>query len=311
MNQEVQSYLRAAVSLAQYDWVDHLAACQLAINNRDTTTVGVSPNRLLNGFDIEAVPVLRKEEAARNTPRGRAVHFLRHLREGTDLAQAAMAFAQQQQRDAANRHRRPAEAYRVGDKVWLSLRNIKTDRPCKKLDWLYAKYTVVAVPSPLVVTLDVPGDKHPSFHVELVERAADDPLPSQGKTDTQPPPVMVPQLEDGDLEPEYRVEEIVAARNARGRGNQRQVLVKWQGYDNLSWHPLRDFEDTRALEEFESKWGSARSNDGPKSNRARRKAGGNEVRVGSLSSCTANSGEEGLTGREKEGMSWTRALARV
>ncbi len=66
----------------------------------------------------------------------------------------------------------------MGDKVWLSLRNIKTNRPSKKLDWVYTKYRIVGVPSPLLVTLDVPRGLYPYFYIDLVERAVLDPLPS-------------------------------------------------------------------------------------------------------------------------------------
>jgi len=76
----------------------------------------------------------------------------------------------------------------VGDEVWLSLRNIKTNRPSRKLDWVNAKYRVVAVPTPLTVKLDMPRGLHPVFHVDLIERAASDPLPSQRVSDSRPGP---------------------------------------------------------------------------------------------------------------------------
>ena len=53
-----------------------------------------------------------------------------------------MAAAQDSQELAANQRRDQVSAYKVGDKVWLSLENIATDRPSKKLDQRYAKYMV-------------------------------------------------------------------------------------------------------------------------------------------------------------------------
>lgn len=105
------------------------------------------------------------------------------------------------------------------------MRNIKINRPSRKLDWVSAKYTVVDVPTPLTVTLDVPGGIHPTFHVDLVERAASDPLPSQELSDHRLDPAWVLSNEDNSLNLEYKVEEVLAAKNARGRGK-RQVLVK-------------------------------------------------------------------------------------
>ena len=46
-----------------------------------------------------------------------------------------------------NRKRDKAVLFKVNDKVWLDLGNIKTTRECKKLDTKYAKYTVLKVVS--------------------------------------------------------------------------------------------------------------------------------------------------------------------
>lgn len=108
---------------------------------------------------------------------------------------------------------------------------------------------------------------HKTFHVELVERAAADPLPSQITTDTRPGPILIPAAEDEGDQEEYAVEEILAAKNARGRGGGRQVLVKWVGYDTPDWQPLSLFTDTEALDRFEARWGDVRTNNSPASHR--------------------------------------------
>jgi hypothetical protein len=253
MNQEVQAVLRVMVCFEQTDWPECLPACQLALNNRDSSATGVSPNLLLNGYTAELLQKTELPDESRTTPKGRAVQFLDHLKRGSDLAQAAIAFTQQRQQDTTNRSRRPAERFEIGDKVWFSLRNVKTNRPSRKLDWLQARYTVVAVPSPLTVTLDLPGDLHKTVHVDLVERAASDPLPNQDRLDSRPGPVLIPEEDDPDLQ-EWTVEEILQVKNARGR-NKRQALVKWQGWITPTWHPLEDVEDTEALDRYEAKHG--------------------------------------------------------
>lgn len=105
----------------------------------------------------------------------------------------------------------------------------------------------------------MPSGIHPVFHVELLRPAADDPLPSQVVDDSQPPPIVV------DGEPEWQIEEILAARTKKvGRGERRQVLVKWLGYARLSWHDLELFKDCDALDVFEKRFGYAMVNDGPR-----------------------------------------------
>ena len=259
-NQEVQAVLRMMVNFEQTNWPQCLAACQLALNNRTSSVTNMSPNLLLNGYHADLLERVPLPSMSKNTPQGRAVHFLDHLKRGTELAQAAIAWTQQRQQEASDVSRRPAEKFRVGDKVWFSLRNVKTNRPSRKLDWLQAKYTVVSVPTPLTVTLDLPGDLHKTVHVDLLERAADDPLPTQSLDDSRPGPVLELAEEDPTLS-EWAVEEILDVKNARGR-NKRQALVKWRGWLNPTWHPLEDFLETEALATFEARNGNAQVNNG-------------------------------------------------
>ncbi|KAF4310821.1 hypothetical protein GTA08_BOTSDO13627 [Botryosphaeria dothidea] len=85
----------------------------------------------------------------------------------------------------------PSPAYKVGDKVWLHLKNLRTDRPSKKLDNKAAKFTVIEVVGSYSYKLDIPGAVHNVFNVDLLRPAGTDPLPSQVQDDYQPPPVQV------------------------------------------------------------------------------------------------------------------------
>src|SRR5437667_1036797 len=129
-----------------------------------------------------------------------------------------MAAAQEEQEKQANKSRKPQEAFKVGDKVWLSLKNIKTERPNKKLDWVNAKFTVTRVVSPHAYELDTPPGIHNVFHVDLLRRVATDLLPSQEVDDSQPPPI----IDDKGVK-EYSVEEILRAKGTRGY---RKVYIK-------------------------------------------------------------------------------------
>ena len=89
-------------------------------------------NAPLLDYDITAA-VGTGNRGAR-TPAEIGNEITRKLREASDFAQAAIAYAQDIQQQYANQHRQPAERLRAGDRVWLNLKNITTDRPCKKLD---------------------------------------------------------------------------------------------------------------------------------------------------------------------------------
>ena len=221
-NQEVERILRAFSSYAQDDWAPLLPIVAMAINNRDAASIGISPFFFTHGYHVDPIGIEVANVTEGTTGPGRAGEvFVKRLRDATDWAQAAIAIAQDRQQEQANRSRQAAPVYREGDQVWLNLRNIRSQRRSKKLDWIHAKYTVQEVPSPHTVRLDMPTGVHPVFHVDLIRPAASDPLPSQIVDDSQPPPLLI----DGELE--YQVEEILHHRERRvGRGVRTEVLVK-------------------------------------------------------------------------------------
>ena len=185
------------------------------------------------------------------TPRGpiqqgeAIVHQLQRARE---WAQISMAVAQQEQEEAANRTRQQAPQFRVGDRVWLDLRNVRTTRTSKKLDWKNAKYIVTEAIGSHSYRLNTPPGIHNVFHSNLLRTAATDPLESQVRDDAQPGPVVVKDDE------EYEIERILRERTVRrGRGSRREFLVKWVGYAEPTWEPATALEDSVALDAYEQR----------------------------------------------------------
>lgn len=261
-NQEVYKYLRIFTCYAQDNWMDLLPMAQLALNGRPNSAIGgMSPFFLRYGYDLDALgeSPLDIVKHSKHPGKFRADEYVNRLKDAQDFAQAAMASAQQRAESNANKHRRQPEKFQVGDKVWLDLRNIKTPQLSKKLAWLHAKYEVTAVPDALTVELNVPGNIHKRFHVELVKRVGSDPFPSQTRDDAQNPPVA-----DEINEPEYEIESILRARTVqRGRGTYRQALVKWVGWKEPTWEPIDYIMNTKALDVFERNYGSIKVNNGP------------------------------------------------
>jgi len=260
-NQVVEHYLRCYTTYLQDNWASLLPVAMLAINNRNATSTGISPFFLTHGYDVDLLDLARGREDLRTTgrsPVARGEAFVAKLKEAVQVAQAAMATAQELQEEYANRARQVAEQFRVGDKVWLRLNNIKTDRPSKKLDWRNAKYTVTELIGSHACRLDIPPGIHNVFHVMHLKRASDDPLPSQVQDDTHPPAI-VPEG-DPDGEEEWQVEEILNSRKTRGAT---EVLVKWTGYAQPTWEPLSAFLETEALDRYEAAHGKITENDTP------------------------------------------------
>jgi hypothetical protein len=195
MNQTVETYLRHFVDHAQDDWASMLPSAELAINNREAASTRLSPFFLTHGYHVDVLEIRTElgEEARgeRLSPIQKADNMVRKLKQATEWAQMAMAAAQQDQENAANTHRQQAPQFKVGDKVMLSLENIKTDRPTKKLDAKYAKYTILEALGSHSFRLDTPPGIHDVFHSRLLKLAATDPFPSQKQDDTQKGPTLV------------------------------------------------------------------------------------------------------------------------
>ena len=108
-----------------------------------------------------------------------------------------------------------------------------------------------------MIELDVPSKIFPRFHVQLIKRASEDPLPSQKRDDTQPPPVF-PNNENsmGENEPEQFVERIIRVEKFRRvRGWVRRVLVKWKNFAEPNWEDRSNLENAIALDKFEQTYG--------------------------------------------------------
>lgn len=157
-----------------------------------------------------------------------------------------MAAAQERQESATNRKRDQAPVYRVGDKVWLSLENIATDRLSKKLDQRYAKYTVQEVCGSHTYRLDVPPGIHNVFPTRLLKPVKE---PLEGQIVSEPHPVGLQVEVEGEVE--YGVDEIRDQK--RGRGGSDLYLVKWSGYKKPTWEPWDFVKDLIALQEWEDK----------------------------------------------------------
>ena len=174
--------------------------------------------------------IVLEEQGSSLSPTEQGRQLVEHWRNSADMAKAAMAVAQEAQERHSNTRRLVGDEFRLGDCVWLKLKHVKTMRLIKKLNWIALPYRVLACIGTHAVQLDTPPGIHPVFHVSLVKKAAEDPLPSQLTIDnelgmifdTPEDPSSVAINSDG----EYTIERILRHRR-QGRGW--RLLVKWLG----------------------------------------------------------------------------------
>jgi hypothetical protein len=136
MNQEIEKILRIYCHYAQKYWENLLPTVGAALINRDSLFIGMFSFFFLHGYHLKPIKLvdnivneskLKKEEIL-------AKEAIKRLNKATTWAQASMAAAQEKQEYYANQGRSPAPSYAPEKYVYFNLRNVKTDKPVKKLD---------------------------------------------------------------------------------------------------------------------------------------------------------------------------------
>jgi RNase H-like domain found in reverse transcriptase/Reverse transcriptase (RNA-dependent DNA polymerase)/Integrase zinc binding domain/Chromo (CHRromatin Organisation MOdifier) domain len=227
LNQTLEQYLRCYVNYQQNNWVELLPVAELAYNTARSDPIGTSPFFANYGYEPELYKQPRKDNVAAQAATV-AVNDLQKLQQqmARDLEFLGLRTAVY-----ANKKRSVEPTLKKGDRVYLLRKNIKTKRPSTKLDFKkLGPYEVEEKIGPVNYQLKLPqGSRlHPVFHISLLE-------PTKGPT---------PVATSEDIQPEndpdvYEVEKIVRTRVVR---DQRQYLVKWEGYDDSenSWELTED-----------------------------------------------------------------------
>jgi len=156
--------------------------------------------------------------------------------------------SQENMKRQADRSRKKAEEYRVGDKVLISTKDFSIElmkRAMKKLtEKFIGPYIVKKIVSENAVELELLAllRIHPVVNVRRIVRYREQ---VEGQKKIPPPPVKV------DSEKKYKVEEILDRQERRGKT---KYLVKWKGYmveENI-WEGLENLKNARGkIEEFE------------------------------------------------------------
>ncbi|KAL0152480.1 hypothetical protein M9458_052203, partial [Cirrhinus mrigala] len=214
-NQQLERFLRCFAGEHQRSWARYLVWAELSNNLHTSSATKLSPFELV-----------------------------RRCRRLWNHARTAIQKANQRYTTQHRRRHPPGRLFHVGDRVYLSTRNINLKSDSKKLTPRFiGPYKITHRLNPVTFRLQLPASLriHPVFHQSQLKHVFFSPLSPQV---TAPPPV---RIIDGG--PAYTVRRILDSRT-RGRGT--QYLVDWEGYgpEERSWVPGRFILDPTLIQDY-------------------------------------------------------------
>jgi hypothetical protein len=125
VNQSVEHFLRGYISHEQSDWSEWLPMAEFSYNNAKHSATGVSPFQAVYGRD----PTMSPSSVSTESPE--ADSHAERLRKAQEEISSSLRLSKERMMDP----QAPGFlSFEVGEKVWLSAKNVQTSRPSKKLD---------------------------------------------------------------------------------------------------------------------------------------------------------------------------------
>jgi hypothetical protein len=130
VNQILEQYLRCTINYQQNNWAELLHMAEFAYNNSIHTATKQTPFFANYGYNPRMHIMLSSQ------PEVPAAEDLgNRIKKTQEILTRELAVSQESQRKFANKKRLKHPEWKIGDKVWLVRKHIKTSRPSGKLDY--------------------------------------------------------------------------------------------------------------------------------------------------------------------------------
>ena len=244
-NRSIGQILRVIVSHDQKNWAEKCPMVEFAINSSISDTTGFSPFELNYGY----TPVMGITGSEKAKYKG-VQAFAKQAQWNLMAAHDAIIEKRVKQTHHANKLRKEAPSYKVGELVFLSTKNISfpKGRARKLVPRFIGPYKITTVHDESSnVSLELPEDLkkrriHPTFHSSLVKPYVANDDERFPKRDTH----VVYDMGDNE-DAEWFVDEIIGHQwNSK---NELELRVQWTLGD-VTWEPLQNCNELEAMDRY-------------------------------------------------------------
>ena len=170
-NQSLETVLRCLCARNPASWSTQLPWAEYAINGHTSAATGLSPFKCCLGYQPPLFPSQEEEVGVSS-----AAAFVRRCKQRATHINLVRAAARM--KEQADRRRRPAPTNWVGQRMWLSTKDIHIRGGTRKLAPRYVgPFTITHVISPTAVRLRLPS--HYAPHTPHIPQLATFPLRAQ------------------------------------------------------------------------------------------------------------------------------------
>jgi transposase InsO family protein len=243
VNQSLEAYLRIFTSYKQDDWSQHLGLASFTYNNTFHSAIKTTPFYANYGYHPRWVEELQPTKAA-EAPEG--LRIAESILDVHRLCQTNIMEANKEYANQYDKRRKQAPVFKKDDWVMLSMKNINTKRPSKKLDIRQAgPYQVIRPIGTNAYEIRLPSTTriHNVFNVSLLHPYNAPKFAGQ----TEEPPGPVEITDDGE---EFEVSNVVDSR-LNSRSKRLEYLVEWKGYEGTdeqtTWEPAENLDGAQDM----------------------------------------------------------------
>ena len=241
VNQEMKRHIRTFCNHHQNNWDEILSMTEFAINECHSITTEVSSFLITKDFNfrmnfdiVDLSTIITRERILKR----KTVDIFDEMKNIREFIIKNIQKVQKQQIKHANRHKKNVK-YEVKNLVWISTKNIMTNRLFKKFDYkmIESYFIIKIVNSFYQIKLFETVKTFDTFHFSFLKKTSTNSLSEQiNEFSTS---III------DDEKKWKMNDIL---NVRRHYRRIQFLVKWKDHDeNKTWYNSMKFQNAKEI----------------------------------------------------------------